>query len=208
MQILDIFNYLSDELKIIFLFIWITVFILIYIDAGKRGLRGWLWACIIFMFPVILPVYILIRPKHYIAFCEKCSSILPEDGSECYYCHGEERIKEKSYLVIFKNYLIRFLLEVLKAYNIILAFCLFLFKKKFFMLNIKYLSYYPMGRSHQILATQGRGRGVSRHSLTYGETLFFTAWKIFALAEMKKDDVFYDIGCGNRTCSILCKYFI
>jgi len=199
MQFLDILNILSPGGKAVFVVTVAFISLWIYLDSKKRGLKGWLWAFIVFFFPMLFPVYILIRPRYTVGFCAKCGRILPRNFSECYYCEDTEKVEDESpipILVILRSYILRFLLEIFRTCTEISGFCLFLFKRKFLLLNLKFLKLYPWGMCHQIVATEGKGRGIPKKTLTYGETLFFSAWKVFTLAGITEKDVFYDLGSG------------
>jgi len=191
MQFLDILKLLPDTGKVIFIILLLSLSAWMYRDAEKRGIRGWLWASIIFLFPMLLPVYIIVRPKHFIAFCKKCYRILPEDSSECYFC--KEAIPDGGGLSsatgieVFQRYLNGFLLDLCRTSDYFMGLCLFLFKKKFFLLNINLSSLYSWGTCHQIVATEGRYRDIPINTLT----------KIFTLAGITKEDVFYDLGSGT-----------
>ena len=210
MQFFSLFYEFSVTGKIAFILILFLISLWVYIDARGKGLHGWIWAGIIFIFPIVLPVYICIRPRNFIAFCNGCYRILPEDSEECFYCNETVKREEKISLSFsyFRDYLrkyfFRFLLEVLRTYQRALGFSLFLFKKKFLLLNLKYLYFYPWGRCHQLVATEGRHKGIVRKTLTYGETLYLTAWKVFVFAEIKENDIFYDLGSGTGNVVFFC----
>ena len=201
MQFFDFFQTLSVTGKIIFIIILLFISVWTYIDSEKRGLRGWMWSAMIFVFPILFPVYIIIRPSNFIAFCKDCNRILPKNSDECYFCkHG---IPDRgggppgSILLSLRRYFLRFLLDICRTATYFMGLFVFLFKRKFLRLNMKLISFYPWGKCHQIVATEGRDRDIPINTLTYGETLFFSAWKVFVFAGMTGDDVFYDLGSGT-----------
>ena len=201
MQFFDILKILSPSGKAVFLFILSAITLWVYYDAKAKGLKSWLWALIVFLFPMLFPVYFFLRPRYSVGFCKVCARILPEDSKDCYYC-TEDDIKKGngepfSIIVFLRRYILRLILEFMRTYNRLLGLCLFMFKKKFLALNFKLRTLYPWGRCHQIVATEGRGKEMPRKTLTYGETLFFSAWKVFVLAGLNKNDIFYDLGCGT-----------
>jgi len=141
MQFLNILNFLPDTGKVIFIILLLSLSAIVYRDAEKRGIRGWVWAGIIFIFPLLFPVYIILRPKHFIAFCKDCYRILPRDSSECYFCKegipDEGGLSSATKIEVFQRYINAFLLDLCRIADYFMGLCLFLFKKKFFLLNIK-----------------------------------------------------------------------
>jgi len=203
MQFLDILNILpSLYLKILYLLLLINVSLWVYIDAERRRYTGWLWGLAIFLYPIILPLYFIFRPKKYfIEFCRKCFRIKPADSEDCYYCTlGITSEKESPSFPLkgtIKLYLYHFFLVFLRSYFQLAGFYSFFFEKKFLSLNFKLSLFYPLGRAHQIVITEGSKLNIPVKSLTYGETPFSSAAKIFSLAEMGEDDIFYDLGSGT-----------
>ncbi|HPZ08850.1 MAG TPA: methyltransferase domain-containing protein [Candidatus Eremiobacteraeota bacterium] len=207
MQFLDVFNYLPGKGKIIFLFVMILLCLWVYFDAEKRGISGLLWAGIVFLFPMVFPVYLIIRPKYFIAFCKNCYRILPRDSINCYFCKKGiplERDYPPTMTGFFRRWVYQVFLDITRTYHQIVGIGLFFFKKKFLMLNIKLLSFYSWGTCHQLVATEGPNIDIPIDTLTYGETPFLSAWKIFALASLDKKDVFYDLGSGTGHIVFFC----
>jgi len=207
MQFFSIFFSLPVYGKILFIITLLLIFIWTYVDANKRGLHGWLWGLILLVFPIMLPVYIFIRPRFQIGFCNNCFRIMPKDSSECFYCEETSNMSRKgsvSIILYVRRYLLRVLLEIIRTYHRALGVSLFLFRKKFLRLNYKLSSYYPWGMCHQLVATEGPDRGIPRKTLTYGETLYLSAWKVFVLAGIEKKDVFYDLGSGTGKVAFFC----
>jgi len=208
MQFLDILKILPGNWKLVFIFLTFLFSIWIYRDSSKRGLSGPLWSAIIFFFPMMIPVYIIVRPKHTIAFCEKCFRILPRGESDCYFCEKGIPQDEEPDDYTLKGFMIRSMwqvfLDICRTYYQFIGFIIFFFRRKFVLLNLKLLAFYSWGMCHQIVATEGRNMDIPINTLTYGETPFFSAWRIFSLAGLNKKDVFYDLGSGTGNVVFFC----
>ena len=201
MQFFDILNILpSLYCKILFLLTLFSISLWVYIDGERRGFTGYLWAFIIFLYPVILPVYILIRPAYNIKFCKKCRRILPSNSDDCYFCRQEIPLgKDKDNYPLrgfWRSYGYHFFLVVFRTLYSFLSLKYF-YKKRFLPLVFKLSSFYSLGRAHQIVITEGKELDMPLENLTYGETSFYSAAEIFSFVEMKKEDFFYDLGSGT-----------
>jgi len=206
MQFLPLFYKLPVYGKILFIIILSVISIWTYRDAVKRGLTGILWGLAVLLFPVILPVYLWIRPPHMIRFCPGCSRIMAEDSTECYFCmagippdRNDFSLKNRIKIILHNQYLI-----INSNYYKILGFGRFCLKNKFLLLAFKLSSFYPQSMCHQIVINEGRELDIPINTLTYGETSFYSAGDIFSLAKINKDDVFYDIGSGTGNVVFLC----
>jgi SAM-dependent methyltransferase len=208
MQFLDILKALPGDWKLVFILVIFFISILVYRDSSMRGLSGPLWSAIFFFFPLMLPVYIIVRPKHTIAFCEKCFRILPRDSDDCYFCEKGIPVEEEPDDYSVRGFVLRsmwqFFLDICRTYNQFLGFIIFFFRRKFLLLNLKLLFFYSWGMCHQTVATEGRNMDIPINTLTYGETPFLSAWRLFRLAGLNKRDVFYDLGSGTGNVVFFC----
>jgi len=200
MQFLDILSILpSLYTKVLFLLLLSSLSLWVYVDSERRNFTGILWAIIIFLYPIILPVYLIIRPKAVIEFCSKCRRILPAGSKDCYFCSAMPvKGKKEDYPLrgFFRSYGYHFFLVIFRTLHNI-AGLPFLYKKRFFPLILKLAGFYKVGKVHQIVITEGSKLDIPIKALTYGETSFYSAWKIFRFAGLSEKDVFYDLGCGT-----------
>ena len=129
MQFLDILNSLPGDWKLVFILLIFFMSLWVYRDSSNRGLSGPLWSAIIFFFPLMLPVYIIVRPKHTIVFCGKCFRILPRDSSDCYFCEKGIPDEDTGEDYSIKGFIVRslwqFFLDICRTYNQFLGFLIF-----------------------------------------------------------------------------------
>jgi len=148
MQFLDILSILpSLYTKVLFLLLLSSLSLWVYVDSERRNFTGILWAIIIFLYPIILPVYLIIRPKISIDFCSKCRRILPAGSEECYFCSQEVLPDSEKGNYPLKGFFGRygyhlFLVTFRTLYN--LGGLRFLWRKNFFSLLLKL----EIGRAH------------------------------------------------------------
>ncbi|HPZ06486.1 MAG TPA: hypothetical protein PL110_00100 [Candidatus Eremiobacteraeota bacterium] len=203
MLIIEIIKYLLYAFYMIFLYflgLWV------FQDADRRGLNGYYWCIVCVFFPLGgIPIYLILRPKNIIKICPDCETLAEKDSVLCYYCpHNQERQK-----LPFRRYITALISGLLySAWMTIKYFCFLsyngLYEEIFILSTRKLRKMNSLLKSHYFLKSPVRIARKTENefsmpsfSLTYGETPYSTALHILKHLNIKKDDIFFDIGSGT-----------
>lgn len=197
-----ILAYIFYFFSLYFLGLWV------FQDADRRGVNGYFWSLVCIFFPIAgIPFYLFLRPKSIIKKCPDCERFSEKDTVLCYYCpHNtfyEKATRPPFWIYVFS--LARGLLY--SAFMTVKYFIFMSFNglyEKIFILRTEKL--YRMDRvikRHYFLKNPVRiakktemEMDMPYFALTYGETPYSTAIKIFDLLKPSRGDVFFDLGSG------------